>query len=188
MARSAGRLSATSDVGEAVGESDVTFVVVPTPSGPDGTFSLQYVLNAAESIGACLAEQTGLSPGGDFEHRDAGLDGRRGAAAAGGDLREEVRPDFGLCYNPEFIALGSVIRDMSNPGHDADRRVRCARGVDAGGSVSHGVPESSAGGADEFRERGADQDLGEHVRHDQDFLCQHAGRSLREGAGRGLRR
>ena len=24
-------------------------------------------------------------------------------------------PDFGLCYNPEFIALGSVIRDMSTP-------------------------------------------------------------------------
>ena len=24
-------------------------------------------------------------------------------------------PDFGLCYNPEFIALGSVIRDMLNP-------------------------------------------------------------------------
>ena len=23
--------------------------------------------------------------------------------------------DFGLCYNPEFIALGSVIRDMLNP-------------------------------------------------------------------------
>jgi UDPglucose 6-dehydrogenase len=23
--------------------------------------------------------------------------------------------DFGLCYNPEFIALGSVIQDMSNP-------------------------------------------------------------------------
>ena len=22
--------------------------------------------------------------------------------------------DFGLCYNPEFIALGSVIRDMSH--------------------------------------------------------------------------
>jgi UDPglucose 6-dehydrogenase len=24
-------------------------------------------------------------------------------------------PDFGLCYNPEFIALGSVIRDFLNP-------------------------------------------------------------------------
>ena len=23
--------------------------------------------------------------------------------------------DFGLCYNPEFIALGSVIQDMRNP-------------------------------------------------------------------------
>jgi UDPglucose 6-dehydrogenase len=24
-------------------------------------------------------------------------------------------PDFGLCYNPEFIALGTVIRDFLNP-------------------------------------------------------------------------
>ena len=23
--------------------------------------------------------------------------------------------DFGLCYNPEFVALGSVIRDLRNP-------------------------------------------------------------------------
>jgi UDPglucose 6-dehydrogenase len=35
-------------------------------------------------------------------------------------LLEEVSgkscgPDFGLCYNPEFIALGSVIHNMSNP-------------------------------------------------------------------------
>ena len=24
-------------------------------------------------------------------------------------------PDFGVCYSPEFIALGSVIRDFLNP-------------------------------------------------------------------------
>jgi UDPglucose 6-dehydrogenase len=27
----------------------------------------------------------------------------------------EVGPDLGLCYNPEFIALGSVVRDMLRP-------------------------------------------------------------------------
>ena len=41
----------------------------------------------------------------------------------GGPVREmlekasgkRVGKDFGLCYSPEFIALGSVIRDFLNP-------------------------------------------------------------------------
>ena len=32
-----------------------------------------------------------------------------------------VGDTVGLCYNPEFIALGSVIRDMTQPGSRADR-------------------------------------------------------------------
>ncbi len=28
---------------------------------------------------------------------------------------KRVGRDFGLCYNPEFIALGSVIHDFLNP-------------------------------------------------------------------------
>ena len=54
IGRNAARLSATADMAAAVAESDVTFVVVPTPSGADGTFSLQFVLNAAESIALAL--------------------------------------------------------------------------------------------------------------------------------------
>src|SRR5690348_2704342 len=42
--RNADRLSATVDVGGAVAKTDLTFVIVPTPSGPEGTFSLKYVL------------------------------------------------------------------------------------------------------------------------------------------------
>ena len=43
--------------------------------------------------------------------------------STGGEIREAlerhagrlVGPDLGLCYNPEFIALGSVVRDMLRP-------------------------------------------------------------------------
>ena len=49
-----GRLTATGDGGMAVAESDVTFVVVPTPSDSDGRFSLDYVRSACEEIGAAL--------------------------------------------------------------------------------------------------------------------------------------
>lgn len=115
IARNAGRMSATSDFGSAVARTDLTFVVVPTPSGPDATFSLQYVLNAAESIGRALANKTAYhlvvisstvmpgSTGDEVLPLLERISGRRCGV------------DFGLCYNPEFIALGSVIRDMSTP-------------------------------------------------------------------------
>src|SRR5579872_7496134 len=48
------RLSATTDCAQAVAQSDVTFVIVPTPSESDGSFSLRYVLAAGEAIGQAL--------------------------------------------------------------------------------------------------------------------------------------
>src|SRR5258707_3041370 len=58
IARNAARLSATTDLNAAVTATDITFVVVPTPSGADGTFSLKYVLSAAESIAAALRNKS----------------------------------------------------------------------------------------------------------------------------------
>jgi len=52
------RLSATLDCEEAVLASDITFIMVPTPSNPDGMFSMRYVLSAAEKIGAALRKKT----------------------------------------------------------------------------------------------------------------------------------
>ena len=50
------------------------------------------------------------------QHCDARLHWRTAAAGAGDSTRvNAAAQDFGLCYNPEFIALGSVIRDMLNP-------------------------------------------------------------------------
>ncbi len=109
------RLRATTSFEEAVLHSDVSFIIVPTPSGADRLFSNRFVLDAVGRIGAALRlKQTyhvvvvtsTVMPGAtDGEIRDA-LE----AAAA-----REVGPDLGLCYNPEFIALGSVVRDMLRP-------------------------------------------------------------------------
>src|SRR4051812_31864984 len=49
-----GRLSATMDYTEAIHATDVTFIIVPTPSDLDGTFSMRYVMSAAEKIGEAL--------------------------------------------------------------------------------------------------------------------------------------
>ena len=109
------RLSATGDYDAAIQATDVTFVIVPTPSGPDGRFSTRYVLSAAEKIGAALRKKNAW-------HLVV-LSSTVMPGATGGELLPALEaasgktcgPDFGLCYNPEFIALGSVIRDMLRP-------------------------------------------------------------------------
>ena len=42
---------------EAIRESELTFVIVPTPSDERGAFSLQYVAYAFREIGKALAQQ-----------------------------------------------------------------------------------------------------------------------------------
>ncbi len=115
LAAARGRYRATTDTEAAVRESDVTFIIVPTPSEPPGGFSLRHVLPACEGIGRGLRDKTGFhlvvltatvmpgSTGGPV----------RDTLEAASDKR--VGRDFGLCYSPEFIALGSVIRDLLHP-------------------------------------------------------------------------
>jgi UDPglucose 6-dehydrogenase len=110
-----GNLSATTNVGEAVGRSAMTFIIVPTPSDKGGAFELGYVLKAVEAVGRALRGKDGyhlvvitstVMPG-DTEARL-----RPALEEAAG---KRVGEGMGLCYNPEFIALGSVIRDMMHP-------------------------------------------------------------------------
>ena len=53
------RLTATQDCRAAVLATDVTFIMVPTPSDPDGGFSMKYVLDCAEQIGGALRTKQG---------------------------------------------------------------------------------------------------------------------------------
>ncbi len=115
MAGATKRLRATQDVTQAVVDSDVTLIVVPTPSTAEGGFSIDYVVEAAKSIGRGLKSKPGyhlvvltstVLPGSTeygmipVLERESGK--RRGQ-------------DFGVCYSPEFIALGQVIKDFLNP-------------------------------------------------------------------------
>lgn len=115
MAEVRGLLRATSDYREAVHASDVTFIIVPTPSEEHGGFSLKYVRQAARHIGCALREKCGyhlvvlsstVLPGSTEHGVVAVLEKESGKRCGEG---------FGLCYSPEFVALGSVIRDFLNP-------------------------------------------------------------------------
>ncbi len=112
---SVGRLTATGDTQAAVSASGITFVVVATPSKPEGGFSLRYVLPTCEAIGRALRDKQTFhlvvltstvmpgSTGGEVRPTLENASGKKAGL------------DFGLCYGPEFIALGSVIHDFLNP-------------------------------------------------------------------------
>ena len=115
LQESKGRLRATEDAEEAVRDSEVTFIVVGTPSEPSGGFSLRYVLPLCEAIGRALRAKQGfhlvvltstVMPGSTSGEVKDTLE------KASGKLCGQ---DFGLCYSPEFIALGTVIRDFYYP-------------------------------------------------------------------------
>jgi len=109
------RLRATLSHREAIFNSEVTFVVVPTPSDGRGAFSLQYASWAFREIGRALKEKD--------DYHNVVLT----STVLPGSTRYGLLPileresgkicgrDFGLCYSPEFVALGSVIQDFLNP-------------------------------------------------------------------------
>ena len=106
------RIRATMSHEEAVLNSDISFVIVPTPSDDKGSFSLQYAAWAFREMGKALAKKNGyhiivltstVLPGATRYGLLPILEKESGKKAG---------KDFGLCYSPEFIALGSVIRDF----------------------------------------------------------------------------
>lgn len=112
---SAGRLRATRSWEEAIRSTDISFVIVPTPSDENGVFTNRYVIDAIKQIGEALR-------GTDHYHvvniTSTVMPGstqtviREALEQASGKVVGET---VGLCYNPEFIALGSVVRNMLYP-------------------------------------------------------------------------
>lgn len=115
LQKNASRVRATQDMDEAVTWSDITFVIVPTPTDETGTFTPEYVIAACEKIGQAIAKKgafhlvvvtSTLMPGHSEKFVIPALERASG---------KKCGTDFGYCYNPEFIAIGTVIRDLLNP-------------------------------------------------------------------------
>lgn len=109
------RIRATASHEEAVLGSEISFVIVPTPSDERGAFSLQYAAWAFRELGKALRKKA--------DYHNIVLT----STVLPGSMRQILLPilekesgkkagkDFGLCYSPEFIALGSIIKDFLNP-------------------------------------------------------------------------
>jgi UDPglucose 6-dehydrogenase len=111
---SGGSFTATNDYREAIENSEASFIIVPTPSEASGGFSTKYV----EAAGKKIAEN--LKHKNDYHLIVVTSTVLPGATDSLRELLEQdsgrkCGNDFGLCYSPEFIALGSVLHGLSNP-------------------------------------------------------------------------
>jgi UDPglucose 6-dehydrogenase len=108
-------LTASMDGPSAVLHSSATIITVPTPSEPDGGYSIKYVLEACAVIGEAIRKKDAyhlvvlkstVLPGACDNDIVPHLEAHSG---------KRCGEEFGFCYNPEFIALGSVIKNIYNP-------------------------------------------------------------------------
>jgi len=108
------RIEATVEIEFAVLHSDVSFLIVPTPSISNGSFSTEYVEVAVLDIARALRKKdtyhvivitSTVLPG----------DTARISEMVEKESGKKLGEDFGICYNPDFIALGKIVRDFLNP-------------------------------------------------------------------------
>ena len=109
-----GMLSATTDVAEAVLNTDISLLCVGTPSKANGSLSLDHIMHVADQIGAILSKKPGYHgvvvrstvPPGTIEAVTRILEDASG---------KKVLKDFGVAFNPEFLREGTSILDFKNP-------------------------------------------------------------------------
>ena len=110
-----GRLRATTDLKEAIDNSDITIISVGTPSKPNGDIDLKYIKEAAKAIGEKLKAKDAFHI---VSMRSTVLPGTGKNVVI--PIIEEISGkkagvDFGYVSNPEFLREGTAIWDFYNP-------------------------------------------------------------------------
>ena len=108
------RLTSTTEL-SAAADAEAIILLVPTPSDERGVFVNTHLLAAVDEIGPALAARddyqvvvvtSTVMPGSCDSEIRAALERTSG---------RRVGESLGICYSPEFIALGNVIDDMLRP-------------------------------------------------------------------------
>jgi len=121
-----GRLTFTTDVGQAVERSDVVFIAVGTPPDEDGSADLRHVLDVAGTIGrrmnaSKIVITKSTVPVGTAERVRA-------------EIAKHTTTPFHVCSNPEFLKEGAAVEDFMKPdrvvvGVDSDEAARVLEGL-----------------------------------------------------------
>lgn len=113
-----GLMSATTDVAEAVKATEVSFIVVGTPSSKEGHLNLNYIYAVAQQIGEGLKKKGKMADGMHIVAiRSTVLPGTNEKV---GKIIEEASgwergKDFTVVSNPEFLREGTSVEDYFNP-------------------------------------------------------------------------
>ncbi|ROI07682.1 UDP-glucose/GDP-mannose dehydrogenase family protein [Chryseobacterium sp. H3056] len=101
------RLFFTTDLREALNESEVIYLALPTPPGEDGSADLSYVLSVATQIGEMLTDYKIIVNKSTVPVGTA--DKVRETISAHTDI------EFDVVSNPEFLREGFAVEDSMNP-------------------------------------------------------------------------
>jgi UDPglucose 6-dehydrogenase len=104
-----------SDLKTIAQKTDVTIIIVPTPSKKDGSFSNKYLISAVRNLAKEIKNKnkfhifviaSTVSP--------LSIDNQI-IPIIEKFAQKKLNEDFGVIYNPQFIALGSVIKNILEP-------------------------------------------------------------------------
>jgi GDP-mannose 6-dehydrogenase len=113
--KKAGRIRATSDYTDAIKNSDITMVCVPTPSKRNGDLSLEYIEAVCREIGLAMREKSSRHT---VIIRSTVLPGTvKGVVLPILEDCAQMKAgtDFGLGVNPEFLRESTALRDYDEP-------------------------------------------------------------------------
>jgi len=103
----AGRLTFTTDVPEAIRQSEVVFIAVGTPPDEDGSADLRHVLAVAETIGRSMKREMVIVTKSTVPV---------GTASKVAECVERTAQlPFHMCSNPEFLKEGAAVDDFMYP-------------------------------------------------------------------------
>lgn len=109
-----GLMSATTVAAEAVAQTEISFIVVGTPSSKEGHLNLNYIYTVAGRIGRALKDKEGFHI---VAIRSTVLPGTN--KKVGEILEQESgkkrNVDFTVVSNPEFLREGTSVEDYFNP-------------------------------------------------------------------------
>ena len=108
-------LKFTRDTKIAILSTDISYIIVPTPSKESGEFSNEFILNVIEDIAKHLRAKS--------TYHLIVINSTVMPGSCDGEIREQIEKfsgrkvgeNLGLVYSPEFIALGNIVNDMKYP-------------------------------------------------------------------------
>ncbi len=102
------RLFFTTDLADAVNQSDIIFLALPTPPGEDGSADLSYILNVADKLGDIITSYKVII---DKSTVPVGT-AERVSSVLSNKLDQSL---FDVVSNPEFLREGVAVDDFLKP-------------------------------------------------------------------------